>query len=270
MTIRLARALSIARSAGHVLQRHLGRLTGFDEKSAIDLVTVADRESEALIARELGAAFPDDALLLEEGDGKQGAQARRDTISGSRFTWCIDPLDGTTNFVHAYPQFAISAGLLFHGVPVLGVVHAPALGETYAGGQGVPATLNGQPISVSRVERIAHALLSTGFPYDRRERIDALLAIVREVILSAHDIRRAGSAALDLCFVAAGRTDGFFEQGLSPWDLAAGQAIVEAAGGRVTDYGRGPHDLFGGEILATNGKVHDALAALIDRARIDR
>lgn len=249
---------------------HLGRLAGFDEKSAIDLVTKADRESEAFIAAELRASFPNDVFVLEEADGKEGARSKRANIATAEFAWCVDPLDGTTNFVHAYPQFSISLGLLSRGEPVLGVVHGPALDELYAGGRGVPATLNDRPISVSKVDRLSRALLSTGFPYDRRERIDALLAIVKRAILSAHDIRRAGSAALDLCFVAAGRTDGFFEQGLSPWDLAAGQAIIEAAGGRVTNYDRGPHDLFGGEVLATNGKIHDELAAMIDAARIDR
>lgn len=243
--------------------RHLGRLSGYDEKSAIDLVTTADRESEAAIAAELTASFPEDRLVLEETDGREGAAAKRSATDAHAFAWCVDPLDGTTNFVHGFPSFAISLGLLHHGEPVLGVVSAPAMHELYLGGAGIPAQRNGHRIAVSSVPTLSRALLATGFPYDRRTRVDALLRPVRKVLLSAHDLRRCGSAALDLCHVAAGCLDGFFEEGLSPWDTAAGRAIVEAAGGRLSDYHGGPHNLYGPSIVASNGLVHDELLAIL-------
>lgn len=260
---RLDAARAIARDAGRILMRHFGHLSGYDEKSAIDLVSDADRESEDFVAAALARAFPDDLRIQEEAHGKDGARARRPTTDAAAFAWCVDPLDGTTNFVHAYPTFAVSIGLLHHGRPVLGVVHAPALGETYAGGRGIPTTRNGLPIRVSAVRELSRSLLATGFPYDRRERLDALLAIVKRAIMSAHDLRRAGSAALDLCTVAAGRLDGFFEQGLAPWDVVAGQAIVEAAGGLVTGYDGAPHDPYAGHLLATNGSIHAQLQAMV-------
>lgn len=247
-----------------MLMRHLGRLSGYDEKSAIDLVTAADRESEAAIAADLTARFPEDRLVLEETDGREGAAAKRSATDAHAFTWCVDPLDGTTNFVHGFPSFAISLGLLHHGEPVLGVVSAPAMDERYLGGVGITPERNGQRIAVSRVPTLSRALLATGFPYDRRTRVDALLRPVRKVLLSAHDLRRCGSAALDLCHVAAGCLDGFFEEGLSPWDTAAGRAIVEAAGGRLSDYHGRPHSLYGPSIVASNGLVHDELLAILE------
>jgi myo-inositol-1(or 4)-monophosphatase len=240
---RFQAANEIARQAGALLLGHLGRLAGYDEKSAINLVTVADRQSEAHVAKELSRRFPDDTLVLEESDGTEGARRRRAEIEAAPYAWCVDPLDGTTNFVHGYPVFAVSIGLLAHGKPVAGVIHAPARNETFAGGLGLGATLNGAPIRVTATTSVARALLGTGFPYDRRERTDALLAIVKQALLSAHDIRRSGAAALDLCDVAAGRLDGFFEQGLAPWDVAAEQ------------------------VVASNGAIQEDLLAMIARAR---
>ncbi len=260
---RLDAARAVAAEAGAILMRHFGRLARYDEKSAIDLVSDADRESEAHVASRLAALFPEDLLIQEEAHGLAGARARRAATDAAPFAWCIDPLDGTTNFVHGYPTFAVSIGLLHRGAPALGVVHAPALGESYAGGHGIPATRGRDPIRVSAVPSISRALLATGFPYDRRQRVDALLAVVKRALLAAHDLRRAGSAALDLCTVACGRLDGFFEQGLSPWDVVAGQAIVEAAGGRVTGYRGEPHDPYAGHILASNASIHDDLIALV-------
>jgi myo-inositol-1(or 4)-monophosphatase len=263
LALRAHAAETIARRAGRVVLGHLGRLDGYGEKSPIDLVTIADRESEVLVAEALQALFPDDLRILEEQDGFAGARARRDAVAAADFAWFVDPLDGTTNFVHGFPLFAVALGLTFRGRVVFGVVHAPALDETYVGGLGHAATLNGKPIRVSTVPTMSRALVATGFPYDRRERLDALLEPVRRVILAAHDVRRAGAATLDLCGVAAGRFDAFFEEGLSPWDVVAGQAIVEAAGGRVSAYDRGPHDVYGRNVLASNGALHDALASLV-------
>jgi myo-inositol-1(or 4)-monophosphatase len=262
LAMRLDAARAIAREAGKILMGHYGRLASYDEKSPINLVTVADRESEQHIATQLRAAFPGDASILEEADGVAGAKARRAETDAAPFAWCVDPLDGTTNFVHGYPSFAVSIGLFHFGRPVLGVVHAPALGETYAGGIAIPATLDRSPIHVSKVRDVKKALLATGFPYDRRERLDALLATVKRALETAHDLRRSGSAALDLCAVACGRIDGFFEIGLSPWDVAAGEAIVRAAGGNVSAATGEAHDPYGGRIVATNGLIHDEVEAI--------
>jgi myo-inositol-1(or 4)-monophosphatase len=266
IAVRLAVAREAARDAGQILLRHFGRLERYDEKSSINLVTIADRESEAFIGARLRQAFPSDPMLLEEADGLDGARARYPEASAAPYSWCVDPLDGTTNFVHGFPMFAVSIGLLGYGRPILGVIHAPALGETFVDGVGVPARLGERPIQVSRTHELSRALLSTGFPYDRRERIDLLLRVVRAGLMNAHDVRRCGSAALDLAYVAAGRTDGFWERGLSPWDVAAGQALIESAGGRVSAYGGGPHELFGGNIIGTNGLIHEALDHLIEAA----
>jgi myo-inositol-1(or 4)-monophosphatase len=263
---RLEKGRQFAQLAGGVLMQHLGRLAGYERKSAIDLVTQADRESEALLAARLGAEYPQDRLVLEEADGAGGAAARHQELTAAPFSWCVDPLDGTTNFVHGFPFFAVSLGLLHFGRPVLGIVHAPALATTWTGGDGIAATENGAPISVSAVDRLAESLLSTGFPYDRRSRIDALLAVVRAALMNAQDLRRAGSAAIDLCYVASGRVEAFFEQGLAPWDVAAGQAIVEAAGGTVTRYDGSPHDPWAREIVGSNGRVHAELGACLARA----
>jgi myo-inositol-1(or 4)-monophosphatase len=261
---RLKIALRAAEQAGAVLMRHDGRLQGFDEKSPIDLVTDADRESEAVVLTELRAAFPDDVVLAEERDGRAGAQALRARVAAIPFAWAVDPLDGTTNFAHTHRNFCVSIGLLQHGRPVLGVVLAPARRELFVGGEGLTATCNGQPIRVSAVATLAKALLATGFPYDRRERLPQLLTWLSRALKRSHDIRRGGSAALDLCEVACGRLDGFFEVGLQPWDLAAGQAIVTAAGGMVTAFDGSAHDLFAANTLASNGQIHAELVSLVD------
>ena len=257
-------ARKIAESAGQVLLQFYGRLGAFDTKANdVDLVTIADTESEAWIAGRLQASFPNDLLVMEEADGRDGAASRRAAIQAADLAWCVDPLDGTTNFVHGYPAFAVSIGLLHKGQPVMGVVHAPARKETFSGGLGIGATLNVAPIRVSRTATLARSLVATGFPYDRRGRLEGLLATVRKVLLETHGLRRAGAAALDLCDVACGRLDGYYEYGLSPWDLAAGHAIIEAAGGRVTGRSGDPHDVFAGETIASNGLIHEDFRALV-------
>jgi myo-inositol-1(or 4)-monophosphatase len=248
---RTATADAAVREAGEALMRHLGRLPGFDRKGAVDLVTAADREVEALLHRRLLGPFPADAFLGEEG-GEGGSE-------GADWRWIVDPLDGTTNFVHAYPVFAVSVALQHRGRTVYGCVHAPALRETFRAVAGRGATLDGTPIRVSRTASVADALLATGAPYNRREVVDDLLRLVRRGILQAHGIRREGSGALDLAWLAAGRLDGFWEQGLHAWDVAAGILLVEEAGGRVTGWDLGPHDLYRGPLLASNGTLHAEL-----------
>ena len=263
LSARLKVALRAAEEAGAILMSHLGHLTRIDNKSPIDLVTVADRDSEARILSELCSAFPDDRVLAEERDGADGAAALAGEVAALPFCWLVDPLDGTTNFAHGYPQFAVSMGLLHYGQPVLGVVLAPARREIFVGGLGVRATCNGRMIRVSKVDALASALLATGFPYDRRERLPQLLHWLGGALMAAHGVRRAGSAALDLCELAAGRLDGYYEVGLAPWDVCAGQAIVAAAGGMVSDFGGGEHDLFGRQVLVSNGLLHLELQRLV-------
>ena len=271
LSARMDLARSVALEAGRILMSHLGHIDRVDQKTPRDLVTAADRDSEALIAARIRAAFPADALCMEESDGKEGAQRRRASIEAAPFAWCIDPLDGTTNFVHGYPVFAVSIGLLEHGRAVGGVIHAPARNETYVGGRGVPAEridVTGRaPMAVSKNERLADSLFGVGFSPGKDQLNDATLELVRALLRQAQDVRRAGAAALDLCDVAAGRIDGFLQTDLGPWDLAAGVAIVEAAGGQVSRHDGAHHSVFAPDTVATNGRVHTALLSLVQEVR---
>jgi myo-inositol-1(or 4)-monophosphatase len=244
-------ALAVAREAGALLLERFGRLSGAEisRKGPRDLVTSADRDAEAHVVRRLSEAFPDHAIVAEEG-------ARRATLDG-RPAWFVDPLDGTTNFVHGIPFFAVSLGLMDEGRPALGVIHAPALGITWWGGPGQGAWEDDRPVSVSATPMLSEALLATGFAYDvdrlPDDNLDNLAAIARR----ARGVRRLGSAAIDLAYVASGRLDGFWELHLSPWDVAAGAALVRAAGGTVTDFRGGEDWLLGRHVIATNGLLHD-------------
>ncbi len=245
-------AVSIAKEAGALLLERYGRLTGAEigRKGPRDFVTVADRDAEALIARRLAEEFPDHGLLAEEG-------ARRGDGEGP--IWIVDPLDGTTNFVHGIPFFAVSMGLVENGVPILGVIHAPALRRTFYGAPGQGAFDDERPLSVSVTPDLGEALVATGFGYSLDKVADHNLDNLASVARVARGIRRLGSAALDLAFVAAGHLDAFWELHLSPWDVAAGAAIVRAAGGTVTDTRGGDDWLHGRHIVATNGLLHDVI-----------
>ncbi len=268
---RLKVALRAAESAGAILMRHLGGGDALqvEHKGAVDLVTVADREAEACVLGELALAFPEDGRIGEETDGAGGRAAWQATARRTTYCWLVDPLDGTTHFAHGHLQFCVSIGLLRDGVPCLGVVHAPARRETFVGGVGLPSTCNGAPIHVSAVDQLSGALVATGFPYDRRPRIDTLLSRLRVVLLSCQGVRRGGSAALDLCELAAGRLDAYYEDSLQPWDVAAGIAIVEAAGGAVRGFGAAqpawqvPADPFAGAVLASNLRLGPQMATLL-------
>jgi myo-inositol-1(or 4)-monophosphatase len=244
-------AVAIAREAGAVLMERFGRLSGaeVERKGPRDLVTVADRDAEALIHRALTEAFPDHGILGEEG-------ARRDAAEGAP-TWIVDPLDGTTNFVHGIPVFAVSIGLVEGGRPLLGVVHAPALGQTFWGGPGQGAHEGDRPVSVSANPMLSEAVLATGFAYGIDRVADDNLDNLASLAKVSRGIRRLGSAALDLAWVASGRLDGYWELHLSPWDVAAGAALVLAGGGRVTDVRGGDDWLFGRHLVASNGLIHD-------------
>jgi myo-inositol-1(or 4)-monophosphatase len=230
-----------------------------EHKSAIDMVTVADRESEAHVIRELERGFPGHLIVAEEGGGSAPGPGN------PRDVWYVDPLDGTTNFVHGFPSFSVSMALYRAGRPVVAVVHAPALSETFhahAGGGAFSAT---RKLQVSPVRRLIDALVATGFACVRDgvrpDNLENFSRLTRET----QGVRRTGSAALDLAYVAAGRFDAFWEFRLSPWDLAAGALLVRVAGGRVTDVDRGDGWLTGGSIVATNGPLHEPLLARLDR-----
>jgi myo-inositol-1(or 4)-monophosphatase len=255
-------AVQLARDAGALIRDSFGISRTVELKSAVDLVTDVDRRSEALVLDGIRRAFPADAIVAEEDSADLGGH-RPSAPPG--LSWCIDPLDGTTNFVHGLPHFAVSIAVLDDGRPVAAAVYDPCKDELFRAERNGGAFLGERRLAVSSVPALDEALLVTGFPYDRREHADIYLRYFRDFMCSARDLRRYGSASLDLCYVAAGRFDGFFEWKLHPWDTAAGWLVVEEAGGRVTDFGGGSYDAWLPRILATNGTIHDEALALLSR-----
>lgn len=253
-------AIDIAREAGALLRDRISTELDVAHKGTIDLVTDVDRASEAMIVARLREAYPEHRLIGEEGTGKHAPRR-------GGFGWLIDPLDGTTNYAHGYPHFAVSIALECDGTPLLGVVYDPMRDELFAAERGHRATLNGAPLAVSTTDLLIHSLLATGFPYDLSQRRPAE-ALWQAFNGQVQGVRRDGSAALDLCYVAAGRSDGFWERPLNAWDMAAGVLIVAEAGGTVTNLDGGPHDIHGHQVLATNGRVHQEMTEII-RATLD-
>ena len=241
--------MEIARQAGGLLMGFFRRRVQVEYKGEADLVTEADRASEALIRERIRAQWPKHDILGEE----QGL-----TDTGSDYRWYVDPLDGTTNFAHGFPVFCVSMALEHRGRRIAGVVYDPTRAEMFAAGQGSGAYLNGERIHVSKVAKLAECLVATGFPSHKRHK-NPNIHFYHQITLRTHGVRRAGSAALDLCCVACGRFDGFWEFNLNPWDTAAGVLIIEEAGGRVTDFRGGPFQIDSRETLASNGLVHEAL-----------
>ena len=240
-----------AQAGGESLRRHLGQLTRIREKGRPgDLVTEADEAAEAAVLAVLEARTPGVGVLAEESGRRSG--------SGD-LEWCVDPLDGTTNFAHGFPFFATSVGLTWRGLPLLGALAAPALDQFFWAAPGQGAWCNDQPIRVSGTGRLGDALLATGFAYDRTSRLDNNYAEFAWFTHRTRGVRRPGAASLDLAYVAAGRLDGYWERGLSPWDLAAGVALVEAAGGVVSSYGGTPLELSSGRLIACAPSLHPAL-----------
>lgn len=233
-------------------------------KGAVDIVTETDRAIELAIVGRLAAAFPDHVIVAEESS----ASAALARPTGDDYVWYLDPLDGTTNFAHAYPQFAVSLALGRGDDLLFGIVHDPIRGETFVGERGRGASLNGTSIGVSSIAELDGALLATGFPYDRRERLDDYLGFFADFVRRAQGVRRNGSAALDLCYVACGRLDAFWEWKLKPWDTAAGVVIVREAKGTVSDFRGAPFDPFGMQTLASNGLLHGAMVETLT-ARLD-
>lgn len=254
----LAVAEALARQAGAILREAAGRPRQIEYKGVIDMVTQYDRECEALIVSGLRAAFPDLLIIGEEGTGKGEPPA-------GRYCWYIDPIDGTTNFAHHYPHFCTSIGLVDpDGAPLLGVVYEPSRDECFTAYRGGGARLNGRPMHVSAVDKLDHALLLSGFPYDRWTNPDNNGEEWSEVVRRSQSLLCDGSAALDLCYVAAGRAEAYWEPDCKPWDVTAGIAIVLEAGGRISNY-RGTLDgaYLGHKIVASNGLVHERLLTVL-------
>jgi myo-inositol-1(or 4)-monophosphatase len=251
-------AIQTARDAGRLLAERFGRKIEISNKSELDLVTESDLASERLIIDRIKTHHPRHAILAEES----GATEPVDRESQSDWRWIIDPLDGTTNYAHGYPCFCVSIGLECNGRLELGVVYDPIRDEMFTGERGQGAALNGRRIRVSPTETLAGALLCTGFPYDVRER-NEFARHFANFIMAAQGVRRDGAAALDLAYVAAGRFDGFWEEGLKPWDVAAAALIIEEAGGRVSNYANEPLDNFKPPILATNGLIHEEMMRVL-------
>ena len=250
-------AIQTALEAGRVLADKFGRALQVSNKGDIDLVTEADVAAERLIVERIRSDHPRHAILTEEsGDVAEAGGA------DAEYKWIIDPLDGTTNYAHGYPVFCVSVALEHEGKVVIGVVYDPTRDELFAAERGEGATLNGRRARVSETAELNRALICTGFPYDVRERGD-FARHFRDFIMRAQSVRRDGAAALDLAYVATGRFEGFYEEGLRPWDVAAGVLLVEEAGGRVTHYDGSPFRIYAPPIAASNGLVHDAMLAVL-------
>ena len=247
-------AAAAAKEAGRIQKEFTGKVTRVEYKGEINPVTEVDKLCEEVIVRRIREAFPAHDILTEESP----FQGR-----GGRWKWIIDPLDGTTNYLRGLSCFSVSIALEVEGKVTLGVVYDPSLDELFHGELGRGAFLNGNRISVSATPILDRSFLCTGFPYDLRQHLDFYLRYFREFMLRSLAIRRLGSAALDLCYLAAGRFDGFWEFKLHAWDVAAASLIVTEAGGTVTDLRGRPFDIYGQEILASNGVLHDEMLRVI-------
>ena len=251
-------AVQVARDAGNLLVQRLGAAQ-ITNKGDIDLVTEADIAAEELIIDRIRSHYPLHRILAEES-----GETIQEGSSRSEWKWIIDPLDGTTNYAHGYPCFCVSIGVERAGALEIGVVYDPMRGEMFAAERGRGATLNERRIRVSNVEELNRAMVCTGFPYDVRTRPDFARDFTN-FTLHAQAVRRDGSAALDLAYVACGRFDGFWEDGLNTWDIAAGALLVSEAGGRITNFENEPLDIYTKKVVASNGRVHDAMLNLLRR-----
>jgi myo-inositol-1(or 4)-monophosphatase len=247
--------MEIARAAGAVVSDFARQGIGFELKGEFDLVTAADRASEKLIVERLTAAFPEHDIVAEEGGGR---------LTGATYRWYVDPLDGTTNFAHGFPVYNVTLGLEHAGEMVAGVIFDPTRDEMFAAEKGSGAYLNGSRIRVSECRSVEDSLVATGFPSRRRHQ-NINVHFYYQLAMLSHGVRRAGSAAVDLAYVACGRLDGFWEFGLKPWDQAAGILMVEEAGGRTSGMRGEPTSLTGPDLVADNGTLHDELIGLFGR-----
>ncbi len=246
--------IAAAYASGRILRSKFGHISSIVKKGRIDLVTEADTESEQAVIHTIRSRFPHHAILTEESGRHPGDSDNR---------WIIDPLDGTTNFAHGLPVFATSIAFAHQGEVVMGLVNNPVMGELFTAVKGRGAFLNGKPIRVSDKTRMTDCLLATGFAYNFHEIIREIMTRLEHSLTASQGIRRMGSAAIDLCYVACGRFDGYFEQNLKPWDTAAGQLIAREAGASVTDFKNRPFDPFMLEIAAATPAIHKELLALL-------
>jgi myo-inositol-1(or 4)-monophosphatase len=248
-------ARQAAREAGIVLKGLFGQVSQIEKKGEIDLVTEADLQSEKVILDILTRQFPQDSILAEEAGGFDHLSNR---------LWIVDPLDGTTNFAHRFPVFAISIALEIENELVLGLVNSPCTNEQFEAVKGEGASLNKKPIRVSQTKTLKDSLLVTGFPYDVYENPHRVIELFQKMIVRAQGIRRPGSAVIDLCYVAAGIFEGFWEERLEPWDMAAGAIIVSEAGGKVTTYKGEPFTPHLKSIVAANPHIHEAMLDVLN------
>jgi len=247
--------IAAAHNGAEILLDRLGRISEIEKKGAIDLVTEADIGAEKVIINTIRDKFPDHSFLAEESGAAEG---NRD------YKWIIDPLDGTTNYAHQLGLFSISIAFEFKGEIIMGIILNPVTGELFTGLSGKGAELNGQQISVSSSDTVSDSLLVTGFPYDFKKIFTPMITRFTNCLKASMGVRRLGSAALDLCYVACGRFDGFWEQNLKPWDTAAGMLIAREAGAVITDFSNAAYSLEKSEILATNGRIHDEMLSLLE------
>ena len=249
-------AVGAAYKSAKAIQSRRGHVT-IRKKGDIDLVTEADIESERIIVDAIRERFPDHFILAEESDV-------REALDSSNDKWVIDPLDGTTNFAHQLPFFAVSIAYVQNGTPIVGVVLCPDTGELFTAMKGKGAELNGREIHVSESTDISESLLATGFPYDLKQHLVPIMKRLERCVSASRGVRRLGAAALDLCYLACGRFDGFWEQHLKPWDTAAGELIAREAGATVTNFSNDPFTINDDEILATNGHIHSHMISLLE------
>jgi myo-inositol-1(or 4)-monophosphatase len=251
----LDHAIEIAHEAGSLLRHFFERRVAFELKGAFDLVTEADRASEKLVVDRIQTLWPSHAILAEEGGARAGT---------SDYLWYVDPLDGTTNFAHGYPVFNVTLALEKAGELILGVIFDPTRNELFACEKGSGAYLNGRRIHVSGATNLNDGLFSTGFP-SRRRHLDVNIHFYYQLAVASHGVRRGGAAAIDLAYVACGRLDGYWEFGLSPWDMAAGKLLVAEAGGVCTDMHGASHALTSPHIMADNGLIHDEAIGVFEK-----
>ena len=250
-------AKTTAKEAGDILMQHFGMITTVERKSTnIDLVTIADTESESFILNQIKAAYPLHHIIAEESAIVE---------NNSDYRWVIDPLDGTTNFVHNLPIFAVSIGLQYKDETIVAVVYNPAADRCFWAEKNGKAYLNGDPIRTTSTNTLSDSLLVTGFPYSHDERLQKGFDLFKQVYGKTQGVRRLGAAALDFCFVAMGRFEGFWEFGLQPWDVCAGALIVKEAGGEVSDWDDSPMPFSGNRVLATNGYIHKEMLEVLGK-----
>ena len=247
--------IETAKEAGSILMKHFGNISSIERKSSdIDLLTIADTESEAFIINRIKATYSQHQIITEESNLIEGR---------SEYNWVIDPLDGTTNFVHNLPIFAVSIGLQYKKETILGVVYNPAADKCFFAEKHGGAFLNNKPIHITSCNTLCDSLLVTGFPYIHDKKWEKCFVLFKNLYDKTQGIRRLGAAALDFCFVAMGRFDGFWEFGLQPWDVCAGALILKEAGGRVSDWDGTPMSINGNRVLGTNGHIHGEMMKVL-------